>query len=320
MTSLPRVFVSRRIVGLERYTDRFALDIWPGSMPPSQEELRARTRGCDGLVSLLTDRIDADFLDAVPGLKVVSQVAVGVNNIDLAAAKARNIPVGHTPGVLTDSTADIAFALLMAGSRNIVPGAAYAREGRWKTWEPTLLLGQSVWGATLGIIGYGRIGRAMAARGKGFAMRVLVNGPNIRDEDAARDGVTSLPLDDLLRQSDYVSLHVPLKPDTHHLIGTAQLALMKPTAGLINTSRGEVIDPVALTEALRAGRPGFAALDVTEPEPLPADHPLYSIPTCLIVPHLGSATMQTRLAMTEIAMANLAAGLRGEPLPHRANP
>src|SRR5260221_7876640 len=320
MPPLPRVFVSRRVIGLERHSDRFALDIWEGSLPPSPQELRVRTRGREGLVSLLTDRIDADFLDSVPGLKVISQVAVGVNNIDLAAAKARGIPVGHTPGVLTDSTADMAFALLMAVTRNIVPGAQYARDGRWKTWEPALLLGQSVWGATLGIIGYGRIGRAMAARGKGFNMRIVVAAPRLTDADATKNSVTRLSLDALLRESDFVSLHTPLLPETRHLMGTEQLSLMKPTAALINTARGEIVDPSALVEALRGGRPGYAALDVTEPEPLPAYHPLYSLPNCLIVPHLGSATMQTRLAMTQIAMANLEAGLRGEPLPHRANP
>lgn len=320
MSSLPKVFVSRRVVGLDGYAQRLNLDVWEGSLPPSPTELRQRTKGCEGLVSLLTDRIDADFLDAVPGLKVISQYAVGVNNIDLAAAKARGIPVGHTPGVLTDSTADFAFTLLMAAARNIVPGAAYAREGKWKTWEPALLLGQSVWGATLGVVGYGRIGRAMAARGKGFNMKILVTEPELTDENAIREGVTKTTLDDLLSQSDFVSLHTPLLPETTHLIGAKQLALMKPTAALINTSRGEVVDPAALVEALRAGRPGHAALDVTEPEPLPADNPLYSLQNCLIVPHLASATVQSRLAMTRAAMANLEAGLRGDPLPHRANP
>src|SRR5260370_27002363 len=163
-----RVFVTRRLVGLDPYADQLALDVWDKQLPPPPDELRARTRGCDGLVSLLTDRIDADFLDAVPGLKVISQCAVGVNNIDLLAAKARGIPVGHTPGVLTDAVADMTFALLLAAARNILPGAAYARNGQWKTWEPALLLGQSVWSATLGIVGYGRIGQAVAARAHGF--------------------------------------------------------------------------------------------------------------------------------------------------------
>ncbi len=314
---MPKVFVSRHVIGLERYT-HLDLDVWEGSLPPSQEDLRARTRGCDGLVSLLTDRIDAAFLDAVPGLKVISQYAVGVNNIDLAAAKARGIPVGHTPGVLTDATADLAFALLFAAARNIVPGAQYVKDDKWKTWEPALLLGQSVYGATLGIIGYGRIGKAVAERSRGFKMRVLVTEPNLKADEA--QGVTPVSLDDLLRESDFITMHTPLLPETHHLIGARELALMKPTAILINTSRGEVIDPSALYAALKAGRPGQVALDVTEPEPLPYNHPLLSLPNCLVIPHLGSATMQARMAMTERAMANLEAGLRGEPLPYRANP
>src|SRR5258708_9643611 len=206
MAQLPKVFVSRRLIGLEEYTQRLNLDVWEGDLPPSPETLRQRTHGCEGLVSLLTDRIDADFLDAVPGLKVISQYAVGVNNIDLAAAKARGIPVGHTPGVLTDSTADFAFTLLMAAARNVVPGAAYARQGKWKTWEPALLLGHSAWGATLGIVGYWRIGRAMAARVKGFNMRILVTEPELRTENAAREGVTRTSLEELLRESDFGSL------------------------------------------------------------------------------------------------------------------
>jgi glyoxylate reductase len=314
-----KVFVTRRVVGLEPYMDRLDLDVWEGSMPPSPQELRARSRGCDGLVSLLTDRLDAAFFDDVPDLKVVSQVAVGVNNIDLAAAKARGIPVGHTPGVLTESTADMAWALMMAAARNIMPGVDYVRAGRWKTWEPALLLGQSVYGATLGVIGFGRIGRAVAARSRGFNMRVLIAQPRMSEADAAKVGVQLVSLDDLLRESDFVSIHTPLKPDTHHLIGARELALMKPTATIVNTARGEVVDPGALYEALKAGRPGFAALDVTEPEPLPGDHALLTLPNCLIVPHLGSATMQARLAMTRIAMTNLEAGLRGEPMPHCAN-
>jgi glyoxylate reductase len=319
MQTLPKVFVSRQIVGLEEYAERLDLDVWEGKLPPSSDELIGRTQGCDGLVSMLTDRIDAAFLHAVPSLKVISQYAVGVNNIDLAAATARNIPVGHTPGVLTESTADMAFALLMSAARNIVPGAAYAKSGEWQTWEPALLLGQAVWGATLGIIGYGRIGRAVALRAKGFNMRILAHSRTLTDEDAARDGVAKASLDEILAESDFVSLHTPLTAETHHLIGQRELALMKPSAILINTARGEVIDPDALVEALRAGRPASAALDVTEPEPLPANHALYNLPNCLIVPHLGSATMQTRLAMTRLAMANLEAGLKGEPLVYRAN-
>ena len=317
---MAKVFVSRRVAGLERYTDQFDLDIWEGSLPPSQQELRARTRGCEGLVSMLTDRIDADFMESVATLKVISQYAVGVNNIDLEASKRRGIPVGHTPDVLTDATADMAFALMMCAARNLIPGYDYVKAGQWKTWDPTLLLGQAVWGATLGIIGYGRIGQAMAARGKGFNMRILVVAPHLSDADASHDNVSRVTLDDLLRESDFVSIHTPLRPETTHLIGARELALMKPTATIVNTARGEIVDNMALVDALRAGRPGFAALDVTEPEPLPPDHPLLSLPNCVVVPHLGSATMQARLGMTQIAMANLEAGLKGQPLPHRANP
>jgi lactate dehydrogenase-like 2-hydroxyacid dehydrogenase len=317
---MPKVFVSRRVVGLESYANLFEMDIWEDLMPPPSEELLRRTRGCDGLVSMLTDRIDAAFLDAVPELKVISQYAVGVNNIDLNAAKQRGIPVGHTPDVLTDATADMAFALMMGAARNLLPGYEYIKAGQWKTWDPQLLLGQAVWGATLGVIGYGRIGRAMAARGKGFNMRVLVVAPHLSDDDATRENVTRVSLDDLLRDSDFVSIHTPLRPETTHLIGARELALMKPTATLVNTARGEIVDNLALVDALKAGRPGFAGLDVTEPEPLPSDHPLLSLPNCVVVPHLGSATMQARLGMTQIAMANLEAGLKGKPLPHRANP
>lgn len=317
---MPKVFVSRRIIGLEQYADRLDLDVWEGDLPPSPEALRARARGCEGLVSMLTDPIDAAFLDAVPGLKVISQYAVGVNNIDLKAASARGIPVGHTPGVLTDATADLAFALLMAAARYVVPGYQYVQAGRWHTWETMAFLGQSVYGAALGIIGYGRIGRAVAARSRGFNMTVRVMAPSLGDADAQREGVLKVGLDELLRESDFVSLHTPLLPETYHLLGARELALMKPTAALINTARGPVVDTDALVMALRAGRPGFAALDVTDPEPLPPDHPLLGLPNCLVLPHLGSATQQARLEMTRITMANLEAGLKGEPLPHRANP
>jgi lactate dehydrogenase-like 2-hydroxyacid dehydrogenase len=314
---MPKVFVSRRVVGLDEYRERLDLDVWEEREPPSPQALRARTRGCVGLVSMLTDKLDAAFFESVPDLRMVSQYAVGVNNIDLAAATARGIPVGHTPGVLTDSTADIAFALLLAAARHILPGVDYIRAGQWKTWDPLLLIGAPVAGATLGIIGYGRIGQAVAQRSRGFNMRVLIVDRGHAQPDST---ITALPLDDVLRQSDFVSIHTPLKPETHHLIGARELALMKPGAVLVNTARGEIVDPAALYEALQAGRPGYAALDVTEPEPIPPDHPLLKLPNCLIVPHLGSATTQARLAMTRLAMANLEAALRGEPMPHRANP
>jgi glyoxylate reductase len=319
-----KMFVTRRIIGLDEYLAQYGLgsaeiDVWEGDMPPSYEELVARSKGCEGVLTMLTEKIDAAYMDAVPTLKVISQCAVGVNNIDLKAATERGIPVGNTPGVLTEATADIAFALLLSAARHIVPGYEYIKAGKWQTWDPMLLLGQQVWGATLGIIGYGRIGKQMARRGKGFNMRVLAYSRPLTAEDAATAGVESKSMDDVLREADFVSLHTPLTQETRHLIGTRELRLMKSTAILINTARGEVVDPVALYEVLSQEPTKMAALDVTAPEPLPVDHPLLTLPNCLIVPHLGSATTQTRREMTRLAVANLAAGVLGKPLLHRAN-
>ena len=322
--STMKVFVTRRTLGLDEYIEQYGLssaqiDIWDGKLPPTREELIAHSTGCDGVLTMLTEKIDAAYMDSVPTLKVISQCAVGVNNIDLKAATERHLPVGNTPGVLTEATADIAFALLMSAARHIVPAYAYIKAGKWQTWDPLLLLGQQVWGATLGIIGYGRIGQAMARRGKGFNMRVLAYSRTLTMEEAAKDGVELATMDDVLREGDFVSLHTPLTKETHHLISTRELGLMKPTAILINTARGEIVDPAALYTALRDQPTKLAALDVTEPEPLPADHPLLTLPNCLIIPHLGSATTQTRREMTRLAVANLAAGLRGKPLLHQAN-
>ncbi len=319
-----RIFVTRRIVGLDEalaqhgLAERYVIEVWEGESAPDRQTLRQKLPECVGILTQLTDLIDAELMDCAPRLRVISQYAVGVNNIDLAAATQRGIAVGHTPGVLTDATADMTFALLLAAARHVVAGADWVRAGKWQGWSPTLFLGKAVYGATLGILGYGRIGRAVARRAKGFAMRVLAH--RVSAEEAAQDGVIAADFETLLRESDFLSLHVPLRPETHHLIDARALALMKPDSVLINMARGEVVDPQALYQALKAEQIGMAALDVTEPEPIPADHPLLSLPNCLIVPHLGSATLQTRRAMTELAVANLAAGLRGEPLPHRANP
>jgi glyoxylate reductase len=314
---MERIFVTRRIVGLEDYQDQYEFDIWEDpENPPPPHTLIARSKGCAGIVSMLTDGLDRAFFDAVtPGLRVVSQYAVGVNNIDLAYAKTKGIPVGHTPGVVTDATADMAWALLFASARNVVAGVEHVQAGRWRSWTPSLLLGRSVFGATLGIIGFGRIGQAVAERSRGFSMRVLVS----HTHPVTLDWVKQVSTGQVLRDADFVVLCVPLKPETYHMIGAAQLALMKPDATLINVARGEIVDPAALRAALRAGRPGFAALDVTEPEPIPADHPLLALPNCLIVPHLGTSTMHTRQAMTGLAMKNLALGLRGQPLLYQAN-
>lgn len=317
---MPRLFVTREIpeAGLALLRDQGELEVWPDRLPPPRAALLERVRGIDGLLCCLTDRIDAEVMDAAgPGLKVISNLAVGVDNVDVAEAARRGIPVGHTPGVLTDATADLAFALLLAAARRLPEGERFIKDGQWITWEPKLLLGRDVTSATLGIVGFGRIGRAVAQRAQGFRMRVLAAS---RSPIAGTPGVTQVALDELLAASDFISLHAPLTPQTRHLIGDRALALVKPGAVLINTARGGLVDQRALHRALRDGRLAAAALDVTDPEPLPKDDPLLSLPNCLVVPHVGSATIETRNRMAEIAARNLIAGLAGRPLPHRANP
>jgi glyoxylate reductase len=304
---MARVFVTRRLPfdALDRLREVHEVDEWPGDMPPSAEEMQAGVAEADGLLSLVTDRVDAAVIDAAPKLRAIANMAVGTDNIDLEAAAERNIPVGNTPDVLTDATADLAFALLLALARRIVPGAAMVRDGEWRTWEPAGDLGADLAGATLGVIGWGRIGQAVARRAEGFGMQVI--------HSSRSSGV---PLDDLLARADFVSVHTPLTPETRHLIDTDVLARMKPTALLINTARGGVVDQDALRDALHAGQIAGAALDVTDPEPLPADHPLLDAPNLLVVPHVGSATRRTRARMAEMAVENLLAALDGRPMPH----
>jgi glyoxylate reductase len=323
--SAPRVYVTRIIPegGLRLVREACDAEIWEGETPPPRKVLLEKVRGVDGLLSLLTDRIDAELMDAAgPQLKVISNYAVGYNNIDVEAATARGIAVGNTPGVLTDTTADMAFTLLMAAARRVVEGADYVRAGKWRTWGPTLLLGRDIHHATLGIIGFGRIGRTVAKRAQGFEMEVLFYDPLVSADDAEAQelGATSVDLDTLLARSDFVTVHVPLMDETHHMIGTEALHKMRSTAILINTSRGPVVDPDALYQALKEGEIAYAALDVTEPEPINMDSPLLSLPNCVIVPHIASASIATRTRMAEIAAQNLIAGLRGEPLPAWVNP
>jgi glyoxylate reductase len=264
--------------------------------------------GADGVLATLPTRIDDAFLDtAGPQLRVVANYGVGVDNIDLDAAAARGIPVGNTPDVLTEATADLTFALLLAAARKLPEAIDSVRAGDWLTWEPGAFLGASVGGATLGIVGLGRIGRAVARRAAGFDMTVLHTG---RTEG-------SVPLDELLERSDFVSLHCPLTPSTHHLIDAGALARMRPGAILVNTARGPIVDPEALRAALVAGEIAGAALDVTDPEPLPADDPLLSAPNLIVVPHIGSATRVARERMADLAVDNLLAGLDGRPMPHQ---
>ena len=313
-----KVFVTRSIParGLDLIREFCDTDVWPGELPPPGKEFIRHIRDAEGIVSLLTDKIDAGVMDAAPRLKVISNMAVGVDNVDVTAATAHKLPVGNTPGVLTDATADQTFALLLAAARRVVEGEKFVRSGKWVTWGPQLLLGADLAGATLGIIGFGRIGQAVARRAQGFELRVIYHDPT------AQPALGALPveLELLLSESDFVSLHVPLTKTTHHLVNPAFLSRMKPTAILINTSRGGVVDQAALYQALKTKQIFAAALDVTDPEPLPADNPLLELENCLIVPHLGSASKHTRDMMSFLAAQNLIAGLKGERLPHCVNP
>jgi lactate dehydrogenase-like 2-hydroxyacid dehydrogenase len=319
----PRVLVTRIIPdeGLDAVRDVCDVDLWTDELPPPRDELLRRVAGVDGLLSLLTDRVDDELLDAAGAqLKVVSNFAVGFDNVDVEACTRRRIPVGNTPGVLTETTADLAFALLMAAARRVPEGVDYVRAGKWRTWGPMLLMGVDVHGATLGIVGFGRIGREMARRGRGFGMRILYQDVHpATPEEEAELGARRVEMDELLRESDFLTLHVNLTDETHHMIGPEALRAMKPTAVLVNTSRGPVVDAAALETALRDGEIFAAALDVTDPEPLPASHLLVQLPNCIVVPHIASASRVTRGKMAAMAAANLLAGVRGEPLPTPVN-
>lgn len=318
--SRPRVFVTRVLPdpALDHLRAVCDVDLWEDEAAPPYDTLIERSRGCDGVLTMLTDRIDANFMDAAGSLKVISQMAVGYDNIDVKAATERGIPIGHTPGVLTEATADLAFALLLAAARRIPESVDYVKKGGWRIWHPTIMLGSDVTGATLAIIGFGRIGKAMAKRASGFDMRVIAYSPRLTDEDAAAHGVERVStLADALKQADFVSLHMPLNTDTRKMINAETLKLMKPSAILINTTRGGTVDQNALYEALTSGTIAGAALDVTDPEPLPADNPILALPNVTVVPHIGSATIATRRKMALMAVDNLIAGVTGKPLPNR---
>jgi glyoxylate reductase len=314
MPAKPHVFVARRIpaIGLELIAPHCDAEVWADPLPPPAAMLKEKVRDCEGLISLLTDRVDDALLAVAPKLRVVSNFAVGVNNIDLAAAARRNIRVGNTPGVLTEATADIAVTLLLAATRRLGDSATDAKEGRWKTWDPLGWLGQDLVGRTLGIVGMGRIGFATAKRlHHGWGMRVLytARGPKA---DADRElRATRVDLDTLLRESDYVSVHCDLNAETKGLFGAEQFGEMKRTSVFVNTSRGPVVDQVALANALRGGTIFAAGLDVTDPEPLPPEHELFKLPNCVIAPHIASATVHTRNEMARICAENLIAGLAG---------
>jgi glyoxylate reductase len=318
------VFVTRRIPspGIEMLTDACDVTVYGGTQGIDRGELLRSIREKDGLVCIPQDRIDKEVLDAAPTLKAISAYSVGYEHIDVEEATRRGIYVGHTPGVLTDATADLAFALLLAAARRIAEADRYVRAGKWQgPFGSMSLLGEPVWGATLGIVGFGRIGRAMAARAGGFHMRVLYHdSERLTSSDAGSSGAEYRGLDDLLAASDFVSIHVPYSTETHHLIGERELRLMKPTAMLINTSRGSVIDEGALAMALKEGWIGSAGLDVYEQEPLDSRSPLLGIENVTLLPHIGSGTKTSRREMAELTAKNLLAALRGEAPVHWLNP
>jgi len=318
----PKVFVTRIIPdkGLDLVKEFCDVDLWTGDLPPARDEVLKRVQGVDGLLSLLTDTVDGEVMDAAgPQLKVISNYAVGFDNIDVSAATARKIPVGNTPDVLTDATADFSFALMMSAGRRVLEGDRYVRDGKWQTWNPMLMLGIEMKGSTLGLVGFGRIGKAMARRAVGFDMRVIYYDPleTRRDPDVK---AVSVDFETLLEESDFISLHTPLTPDTRHLIDSEALSRMKPNAVIVNTSRGPVIDMDALYEALRDHKIFAAGLDVTDPEPLPMEHPLLTLDNLIIAPHIASASRVARDKMAWLAAKNLMAGLEGKHLPNCVNP
>jgi glyoxylate reductase len=344
-----RVFVTRPVadVALRRLAEHARVDLWDDDAPPPHDELIVHLRDCDAVLSMVSDRLDARTIAGASRLIAISNLAVGVDNIDLAAATLAGIAVGHTPGVLSETTADLAFALMLAAARRVAEGDRLVRAGRWRMWTPRLMLGRDVWGATLGVIGWGAIGQAVGRRAAGFGMRVIyaAHGSNnsgalseqspkaakskpraiARKTAGATDviaapGAECVELRRLLAESDFISINVPLTPHTRHLIGTRELAVMKRGAILINTARGSVIDQTALVEALRSGHLGGAGLDVTETEPIDAGDPLLKLANVVITPHIGSASHATRHRMAELAVDNILDVFAGRLPRNCANP
>jgi glyoxylate reductase len=318
-----KVFVTRAIdpAALARLRAVAEVEVWPGEMPPLRRQLQTALSRSDAVLSMVTDNIDARLIASAPHLRVISNLAVGVDNIDLEAATRAGIAVGHTPAVLTDATADLAFGLLMATARRIAEGDRLVRAGKWKTWGPMTLLGRDVHSATLGIIGFGAIGQAMARRASGFGMRVLYlnHGPRKR-KTGRRDGGAAVSLPRLLAEADFVSIHVPLTPKTRRMIGAREFSLMRPGAILINTARGAVVHQAAMLAALKSGRLAGAGLDVTDPEPIARHHPLLQLDNVVITPHIGSASIATRARMAAIAVENILDVFAGRLPRFCANP
>jgi glyoxylate reductase len=319
----PKVYVTRELPerGLEIIKERFEAEVWPEYAPPPKKTIIEKAKNVDALVTLLSDKIDAEVFDAAPKLKMVAQLAVGFDNINVPEATKRGIYVSNTPEVLTDTTADFAWALLMALARRVVEADKYVRTGKWKVgWHPAMLQGRDVYGATIGIVGAGRIGYAVAKRATGFSMRILFYDVIPRPEMEKDFGAKKVDLETLLKQSDFVSVHVPLMKETHHLVNAEKLKLMKKTAYLINNSRGPVVDEKALCEALKEGRIAGAGLDVFEQEPAPLDSPLLKLDNVVVAPHISSASYETRSKMAEMVADNLVAFFEGKKPPNLINP
>ncbi len=322
MEALPDVFVTRRIpkAGLSLLRGCAQVKVWDGELPPPREVLLEEARSADGLLTLLTDTVDAELMDAAPRLRVVSNYAIGYDNIDVQAATERGIVVCNTPGILTDTTADFAFTLMACVARRVVEAERYVRAGTWKTWGPMLCLGYDLHGATLGLVGLGRIGGAVAKRASGFEMRLLYYDVHRQPSVEQELGLVFTDLETLLRESDFISLHTPLTSETYRMIGAEQFGMMKETAILVNTSRGQVVDQAALYDALVAGRIAGAGLDVTDPEPIDPHDRLLELDNCLVVPHIASASVATRTLMAAMAAENLVAGLQGRMPRNPVNP
>jgi len=316
-----KVFVTHQLPGdrICELAELCDLNVWmgPGLLPP--EALREELSSCQGLLCLLTDRLDRDLIGAMQKLEFVSSMSVGVDHVELSALTERGIPVGNTPGVLVETTADAAFSLLLAAARRISEADRFVRGGHWRAenaWSPEFFTGKDVSGATLGIVGLGAIGQAVARRAAGFGMEVLAWSRNAKSVA----GVASVSLDELLLRSDFVSVHTALTDDTRNLMNADRIATMKPGAVLVNTARGGIVDEHALAEALRSGHLYAAGIDVFEREPVPVDNPLLTLPNVVLAPHIGSATTLTRAQMADLAVDNLLAALKGERMPHCVNP
>lgn len=318
-----KVYVTREIPerGLNLIKKHFDTEVWPEYAPPPKKIIIEKARNVDALVPLLSDKIDAEVFDAAPKLKMVAQLAVGFDNIDLKEATKRGIYVSNTPEVLTDSTADFAWALILAVARRVVEGDRYVRAGKWKVgWHPSMMQGRDVYGATIGVVGAGRIGYAVAKRATGFGMKILFYDVIPRPEMERDFGAKRVDMETLLKESDFVSVHVPLMKETHHLINAERLRLMKKTAYVINNSRGPVVDEKALYDALKEGRIAGAGLDVFEQEPTPLDNPLLKFDNVVVAPHISSASYETRSRMAEIVAENLIAFFEGKKPPTLINP